>query len=468
MELPVLKQYGLYGPLHCPMDNLCRAALRKLGSQLAGKPIRKIIPGDEVPTLHWNGSSIALVQRRWAAGNDKRHLRRRTTTEWTSILARPRFLVPASCYYQWETRSKSSQQFVLWTPGQNPFMFAAISSAQGDESDFSVVVGPATVALPHRFATDPLVVPAESWVDWLRGTVEQAAAIANAPAAFQPNVAPQSIFASAALDSQDPAASDGARAIFDGRPNMPQLAASMGLDADGSAWYLDCQTEDSSLEERKARLLAPYGDSERNDLHLYATHFNELGGIRLIAEFVDSVKNGTPIKDERLVTLAEALELLLGNKDHDTRLREFARRLDLNKSPGRREKSVETTQHMTAIWAVICLQQRGIAKQRAMQKIAEALAGDKWDAKLRAMQRWDRTHHSSLVSLSLAHDEMHAMDDPGQPVQPTFLCHLINALDRSANELITRVEPFLDSSEHPASPSPGGRRKSPRRDTSHR
>jgi hypothetical protein len=442
----LLEQYALYGPLECSLDDHYGEALRELGDQTSERGYQEIIPGGKVPCLGLNGSLVTLTQRIWPIEKKASvaSQRRKTEQEWKTILSRARFLIPASFYY-WN-KKEDEIPLVIWTPGQNPFMFAAVSSIAEDTEEVHVLIGPAPPSMMFIADQAPLVMPVDKWRDWLTCTPEQARSMMMSEGnKFEPWWAPRSAFFCPRTISTAGSATARMEEKTDDRPNAEQLFTRLGQIQSPPSWHLNDAGVDDASELRKAMLLAPDPDDEVEALKQYKRFTQKSKGKRLIAKFIENVKDGSPIPDAELVALAEALEPLLSDEDRDHRLRKFAKNIGLNASAGRYDKGgAATVQHLIAVQAVLLLETReGVAKHEAMRRVAGKLVGDDYEHKLRDVERWDKAHRSGVISICQSHEALHGLDDAQAPARSTLLCQFVGCLDVAARALLGRAPPVI-------------------------
>lgn len=145
-------------------------------------PSYNVAPTDPVPVVRMSGEARVLSVGRWGLlppwSRDRRAAARMinaraetvaTSRAYAASFAHRRALIPADGWYEWR-REGSGRQAYFMTPSDGSVLaFAGIWSRWGPDRllTFSVLTTAATADLAAVHDRMPLLLPADSWTEWL-------------------------------------------------------------------------------------------------------------------------------------------------------------------------------------------------------------------------------------------------------------------------------------------------------------
>ena len=101
-----------------------------------------------------------------------------------------RCLIPASAYFEWETRDKEKIKYKLRPAKEGLFTFAGLyrSETGSNTPVFVILTAPAAEGISFVHERMPLILPKEQREDWLRDPAQAATRLAGGPPAlvFEP------------------------------------------------------------------------------------------------------------------------------------------------------------------------------------------------------------------------------------------------------------------------------------------
>lgn len=201
-------RYSLYGPISLSREAKQAAGqlhLDLIGALSQREPQFQVAPTQRAPVAFQGDSSGEIQAFKWGLmpswAKDIRDAAKRINARVETVIQKPsyraafkhrRCLVPMSAYFEWKGDKPPKQPYLIHDPSGALLMSAGLWEVWKDPSDpaadwlrtFTVVVGPPGQISGDIHNRQPVFLPPDRWVAWLRGTPEDAEqVITNLPAA---------------------------------------------------------------------------------------------------------------------------------------------------------------------------------------------------------------------------------------------------------------------------------------------
>jgi putative SOS response-associated peptidase YedK len=189
-------RYALYGPYELGDPRIVEGWVEHIRDPLAGIARYNLAPSQSLPVLRLHDGAPRMEAMRWGL---LPHWAKDTKVGYTTINARiegmvdkpafrdswkrgQRCLVPATGWYEWRELAPKRKQpyFFHAADGLNPMMFAGLWSRWRNPDDgmpidsYAILTGAACGVVGEIHDRQPMVLPPQSWAQWLEGTVPQA------------------------------------------------------------------------------------------------------------------------------------------------------------------------------------------------------------------------------------------------------------------------------------------------------
>lgn len=146
----------------------------------SGRPVKtegEVFPGDAVPVLCLSraGNARAFAMRwGYALPDGGKLINARSETAAEKPLFREsmrlrRCLLPMSAYFEWEKRDGARIKYRIAPQAAGPHFLAGIYRFEGADAVCAVLTAPAAPEIAFIHRRMPLILPAASREDWLRG-----------------------------------------------------------------------------------------------------------------------------------------------------------------------------------------------------------------------------------------------------------------------------------------------------------
>lgn len=161
------------------IESIIQAVNRRLSGDAAQASSGDMFPSGIAPVYVAQAGRPALVPMKWgfgAAKGSRLIINARSETAEQKPLFREaatarRCLIPASGYYEWETRGKEKIQYAIFTPGEKIIYMAGLFQFATNAPHPAFVILTREAALGISFMHDrmPLILGKEARRAWMRG-----------------------------------------------------------------------------------------------------------------------------------------------------------------------------------------------------------------------------------------------------------------------------------------------------------
>lgn len=194
-------RYAMFGPVSVPRASA--AVLRQMDIDLESildqrEPQFNVAPTQKAPVLAHTDGGYELKATRWGLipswakdekiGSKLINARAETVAEKLSFrtaFKKRRCLVPASGYFEWKGEAGHKQPYFIHSPEGDLLMFAGLWEGWKPNEDgdwlhtFTIITGEPGKVSGDIHDRQPVILPAESWEDWLTGGPDVASDVLN-------------------------------------------------------------------------------------------------------------------------------------------------------------------------------------------------------------------------------------------------------------------------------------------------
>lgn len=192
-------RYAIFGPASASRE--AKEAMDRLGVDIVSEINQRddqfnVAPTHRAPVLAAGQHGVEVKALRWGLipswAKDEKIGARTINARADTIASKPAFraafkrrrcLVPASGYFEWTGDAGHKQPWFIHAPDNELLVFAGLWEAwrPSEQAEwlrtFTVVTGEPGEVSKDIHDRQPVVLPPETWSDWLTGTPEEAAAV---------------------------------------------------------------------------------------------------------------------------------------------------------------------------------------------------------------------------------------------------------------------------------------------------